>query len=541
MAFNQPQHFKFYDYESTGLDTGHDQVVQVAGISTDADLNLTGDDIIYDVRLRADVVPSPIAFAITGIPPARLAESNMTEFQLAGEFQQWLLKHKNTNITGFNTQRYDDEVTRFMNLRTLVEPYNHEWKNGNSRSDIMRLVQFIYALRPECMKFPAPAEGKTSPSLKLGDLCSANSISLVNAHDARADVLATIELARLIKQANPKLWNYFLQLADKHKAAEMVSARRPMAFVSPKISRDLASLSVILPVYLNAKDNKCVAFDLRYDPRELLDLPPEEIKRRLFSPTDQLADGERIKGALEFATNKAPMLVGTEIFRDRSDVLDRAALNLEQCMENAKFIDATPELSNKIVEAFVREYDEPLDVYSSLYSGGFLSREAEAARSSMRRLISIPSQAREVPAIVTCNPAEVAERDPSDRDRMYNLVLRAKWGNFTDLVQSAGRYTPEELKDWAAHMREVWLSPEPIKGRSSVTKFHEELAHVRATMDLSPETQQVLVELEALVKDRVEEVNDLLQAAGLLLEGEVQTAESVRTSSKHDRGASLEP
>lgn len=212
----QPSSFNFYDHETTGLSPFHDQAIQVSSIRTDADLNLIkGAELNLLIKLRPDVVPGPKAFAVHGISIDELNNKGVTEFEAASHLKNWFMGQRNSMMGGYNTIPFDDEFTRNIMFRGLQDPYEHEWKNQNSRTDIMRLVMMVFALRPNLMNFHVTDEGKYS--LKLGDVCSANGILLENAHDARSDVVATIDVARMIKNASPQMWQYFLnQIGRAH-------------------------------------------------------------------------------------------------------------------------------------------------------------------------------------------------------------------------------------------------------------------------------------------------------------------------------------
>jgi exodeoxyribonuclease-1 len=65
--------YLFYDIESTGLSKAFDQVLQFGAIRTDHQLNeIERHDI--NVRLRPDVVPSPLAILTNRISIRDLAE-----------------------------------------------------------------------------------------------------------------------------------------------------------------------------------------------------------------------------------------------------------------------------------------------------------------------------------------------------------------------------------------------------------------------------------------------------------------------------------
>jgi exonuclease I len=69
------------------------------------------------------------------------------------------------------------------------------------------------ALRPEGIEWPFDSSGKPSNRLEL--LTSVNNLSHESAHDALSDVNATIAVARLIFNKQPKLFKFLLEMRNK--------------------------------------------------------------------------------------------------------------------------------------------------------------------------------------------------------------------------------------------------------------------------------------------------------------------------------------
>ena len=116
------------------------------------------------------------------------------------------LAQPNTCGVGYNSIRFDDEVTRYGLYRNFYDPYAREWENNNSRWDIIDMVRLCYALRPEGIHWPRRDDGAVS--FRLEDLTVANGLEHQSAHDALSDVYATIALAKLIKQKQPDMYQH---------------------------------------------------------------------------------------------------------------------------------------------------------------------------------------------------------------------------------------------------------------------------------------------------------------------------------------------
>ena len=187
----------WHDYETFGADPARDRPVQFAGIRTDQDLKPIGKPLVVYCRPAPDFLPHPQACLITGITPQQALERGLCEAEFIQRIHAELSRSYTCGV-GYNSIRFDDEITRYTLYRNFYDAYGREWQHGNSRWDLIDVVRMCYALRPEGINWPLRDTG--APSFKLEDLTVANGIGHQHAHDALADVEATIALARLIKQ-----------------------------------------------------------------------------------------------------------------------------------------------------------------------------------------------------------------------------------------------------------------------------------------------------------------------------------------------------
>ena len=147
----------------------------------------------------------------------------------------------NTCVMGYNNIRYDDEMTRYTFYRNFIDPYEYSWKNGNSRWDLLDVVRACYALRPEGINWAYDDDGM--PSFRLEKLTKANGIEHENAHDAMADVYATIAMAKLIKEKQPKLFQFFFEHRGKKEIEKPIDTAEmtPLVHVS-RYARIIAAI-----------------------------------------------------------------------------------------------------------------------------------------------------------------------------------------------------------------------------------------------------------------------------------------------------------
>ena len=186
----------WYDFETFGRDPRRDRASQFAGIRTDEDLNIIGEPLVMYCKPADDFLPSPMACLITGISPQKALAEGIPEAEFIKKIHTEFAAPA-TCVAGYNSIRFDDEVTRQLLYRNFYDPYEREWKNGNSRWDIIDMVRLMAATRPEGVSWPKKKDG--SNSFRLEELTAANGIQHADAHDALSDVIATIEMAKRIK------------------------------------------------------------------------------------------------------------------------------------------------------------------------------------------------------------------------------------------------------------------------------------------------------------------------------------------------------
>ena len=128
-------------------------------------------------------------------------------------------------------------------------------------------------LRPDGINWPTKEDG--SPSFRLEELTKANGIEHAAAHDALSDVLATIELAKLIKQKQPKLYEFIFNLRTKKQVAELIDIHNmtPIVHTSSMIPATQGCTSWMAPMAFHpVNKNAVICYNLTYDPSPLLEM-----------------------------------------------------------------------------------------------------------------------------------------------------------------------------------------------------------------------------------------------------------------------------
>jgi exodeoxyribonuclease-1 len=114
--------FYWHDYETWGADQRRDRPCQFAGLRTDEDLNPVGEPLILFCRPADDLLPHPDACLLTGISPQRAWREGVTEADFAAAIDRELAKPGTCGV-GYNSIRFDDEITRNLFYRNFIDPY----------------------------------------------------------------------------------------------------------------------------------------------------------------------------------------------------------------------------------------------------------------------------------------------------------------------------------------------------------------------------------------------------------------------------------
>ena len=361
----------WHDYETFGVDARKDRPCQFAGVRTDLDLHVIDEPVNWFCKPAADFLPDPLSCAITGILPQYAKAQGLAEAEFCARIHGQLAEPGTCGV-GYNNLRFDDEVTRHLLYRNFYDPYEREWKNGNSRWDLIDLVRMTHALRPEGIEWPLNEDG--TPSFRLELLTKANGLAHESAHDALSDVYATIAIARLIKTKQPKLYDYLFQLRNKHRVLPLLDLikQEPVVHISRMFAASRGALAIVMPLCRHPSNpNAIIVADLISDPDTWLALPPEEMKRRLYQRSEERPAGEARIPLKAVHINRCPALAPLSVLTDA--VLKRFAIDLLAVGRHRERIRGTPGLSQSVQALFASPSEQQVeDPDLMLYSGSFL-------------------------------------------------------------------------------------------------------------------------------------------------------------------------
>ncbi|MEF9927720.1 MAG: exodeoxyribonuclease I [Massilia sp.] len=458
-----PHTFLWHDYETFGATPRRDRPAQFAAIRTDAELNEIGEPIMLYCQPANDFLPDPESCLITGILPQHCLEHGVPEHEFARQIEA-AFSQPDTIGVGYNTIRFDDEVTRYLFWRNLIDPYAREWQHNCGRWDLLDVVRMVHALRPDGIVWPTRDDGK--PSFKLEHLSAANGLAHEAAHDALSDVRATIALARLIRSKQPRLFDFCLELRRKDRVAAEIGlhqapeARQPFLHVSGMFPVEHGCLALVYPLAQHPTNkNEILVWDCRYDPSELFALDAETIRTRMFTRTDDLPEGVTRLPIKSVHLNKSPMLVAN-LKTLQPELATRWDIDLEQGRAHAALAAAGPDLRAVWAQVLQKPASgTPVDVDEDLY-GGFVSKD------DRRQLESIRMQK---PAALT------GKRVSFEDERLNELLLRYRARNFPETLSE------EEMQTWEAH-RAARLF-EGAGGARTIDQLFQEIDALSETAD----------------------------------------------------------
>jgi exodeoxyribonuclease-1 len=458
-----PHTFLWHDYETFGATPRRDRPAQFAAIRTDAELNEIGEPIMLYCQPANDFLPDPESCLITGILPQHCLEHGVPEHEFARQIEA-AFSQPDTIGVGYNTIRFDDEVTRYLFWRNLIDPYAREWQHNCGRWDLLDVVRMVHALRPDGIVWPTRDDGK--PSFKLEHLSAANGLVHEAAHDALSDVRATIALARLIRSKQPRLFDFCLELRRKDRVAAEIGlhqapeARQPFLHVSGMFPVEHGCLALVYPLAQHPTNkNEILVWDCRYDPSELFTLDAETIRTRMFTRTDDLPEGVTRLPIKSVHLNKSPMLVAN-LKTLQPELATRWDIDLDQRSVRTALAAAGPDLRAVWAQVLQKPASgTPVDVDEDLY-GGFVSKE------DRRQLESIRMQK---PAALT------GKRVSFEDERLNELLLRYRARNFPETLSE------EEMQTWEAH-RAARLF-EGAGGARTIDQLFQEIDALSETAD----------------------------------------------------------
>jgi len=470
---SQPKTLYWHDYETWGANPRLDRAAQFAGIRTDLDFHPIGLPLVIYAKPADDLLPQPEACMVTGLTPQICRDRGIPE----AEFFQSInaeFSRPGTCALGYNSIRFDDEVTRYGFYRNFLDPYAREWKYGNSRWDIIDMVRLVHALRPEGIEWPAREDDDSVTSFRLEHLTAANGIEHTGAHDALADVHATIAMASLVKKAQPKLFDYVFSIRQKQKLVQAlkINAWQPVLHVSARYPAKTGCIAAVVPLAMHPTNkNGIILYDLRHDPEPLLDLSAEEIRRLIYTKAEDLKEGESRIALKTIHINRTPIVVPMNTLTP--EAREKWQMNPDDEARHLEQVRNASGLEKKIIQVFTdTSFEANSDPDQGLYDG-FLS---DADR-------------RQCEQIQKMSPTELATLAPRfEAEKLYEMLFRYRARNWPETLSTSEKQRWQDFR-----FGRVNHLPGINAGSSiSLADYRKQLSHFAIDASLSKEQRAVV-------------------------------------------------
>ena len=461
----------WHDYETFGIDPKYDRLSQFAGIRTDEELNIISDPLTLYCKPADDCLPDPYACMVTGITPQKALADGINEAEFIATIHKEFSK-PGTCIAGFNNIRFDDEFTRNALYRNFFNAYAHEWQHGNSRWDIIDTVRLTRALRPEGINWP---EQDGRPSIRLELLTAANNIIHEAAHDAMSDVYATIAVAKLIKEKQPRLYHYIYGMRKKAEVSQQINLRTREAIlhVSSRYSAERGAIAMVMPICQHpVNKNGFIVYDLGVHPEEFFTADAEEMAARLYTPAADLPEGVSRIPLKQIHINKCPVIVPLKTMD--SSAAERLNIDIDLCVQHRELIlQHIDEFAAKTAAIFQQsDFPEVSDPDGQLYSGGFFSRDDNQRMDTIRN-----TPVSELAAL----------HFNFDDPRLETMLFRYRARNFPETLSK------EDKKQWDDYRQDKFSNP--ATSHRTMNQFLSEIDSIRQAPDTIGSQLAVLEDL----------------------------------------------
>ncbi|MDO8909172.1 MAG: exodeoxyribonuclease I [Pseudohongiella sp.] len=476
----------WHDYEAWGADPRQDRASQFAGVRTDPDLNEIDAPLMIYCQSPVDRLPHPKACLITGITPQYAQSHGLPEAEFVRLIHDQFSKPQ-TCVAGYNNIRFDDELSRQLLYRNFYDPYEREWKNGNSRWDIIDMVRLCHAVRPEGINWPRLDDG--SPVFRLELLSRSNNLVHADAHDALSDVRATIALAKMVKEAQPKLYDFVFDLRSKHRVHALINLQeqKPLLHISAIYPAKNSCVALVMPLAAHPlESNGVLMFNLGIDPSPWLDMSAEQLQQRLFVAQTDLPEGESRLPVNVLHSNRCPVIAPLSVL----DVEKQQSLGIDtaKARRHWELIRSNKNFVQSLVLAYRNKTgtrENGTDPDNMLYGGGFF---ADADKRLMTQLRQMSGSELAGQFDNLCAQG----RDP----RLPEMLFRYRARNFPATLSA------EELQRWKLFCIQQCLNSGEDCGVTSIKPSQLNLPGCRLLIkqerELNPDasSQHILDELE---------------------------------------------
>ncbi len=322
--------YVFYDTETTGLDKDFSQILQIALVFTDDNLNILSTKKV-ECRVSPWTVASPGALLTTGFIPDDLKNNKLSHYEMMREVDTWARsQHWPVLFVGYNSMNYDEPVfskNLFENLldADLTRSPNPANSQTNGRGDVMLMVRAAMIYMPGVLTLNT-LNDYGSPSLTLKNVAAQNGVSLSDedAHDALNDIRATIGVAKVVQKAAPQIWAQMNKLSTTAGVEDFIATHKTFTYLNA--AHGSKAKPVVMTGLTPVDGGKGeLLFDLSIDPTPYMKMTAEELKDVLLKKYSPFAtvqkDAQPILMPVDLAPNALPTSYNEKLALQRAKLM----------------------------------------------------------------------------------------------------------------------------------------------------------------------------------------------------------------------------
>ncbi len=342
----------FYDFETSSSNVSYGQIIQAAAVLVNDNFQEL-DRYEGRCKLSPGIVPEAMALLVNKTTPKILKETNLSHYQmirqLVDKFKEW----KNSTFIGYNSINFDEEFLRRTLFKNLEYPYLTN-TNGNERGDLFSLARACHLYYPNCIK--TPISDKNNPVFKLEKLAPINNIKHDDAHSAMGDVLASIEIAKLLNKKAPNVWKASLMTTNKDKSFNLIKDEQ--LFCTDFFYYGKSVPFVLTFICQHPQWGYPMCFDLKADPLYYFNLSNKDLKKEL---------DKKPKVIRTIKHKKHPIIMNSSYGMNFDNYKQ---LGVKKLKERAKLIRENKNFSEKVSRILdedareKQELDSQIDVYA---------------------------------------------------------------------------------------------------------------------------------------------------------------------------------
>ena len=168
-----------------------------------------------------------------------------------------------------------------------------------------------------------------------------------------SDVYATIAVARLIREKQPRLYDYVYTHRKKDAVAKLLNLRthEPVLHVSSRYSMEKNSIAMVMPVCQHpVNKNGVIVYDLSIEPDQFIMSDVDEIAGSIFTPASELPENVSRIPLKTVHLKKCPFIVPLKTMDEDTDerlniIVSR---NQQHRVELLKLIDSLEQKTRQV-------------------------------------------------------------------------------------------------------------------------------------------------------------------------------------------------